>query len=342
MSLKEIYSGSAPDSTNFLSVNTKQLYNAVRKNSKNKHITQPKVKRFLQGQDPYTLNRSVIRNFKRNHYYVYYINDLWQMDLADVSAYAEQNDGYKYILTVIDVLTKYAYAVPLRDKSATSVVKAFRTILDSGHGSPKIVSSDKGKEFKNKYMTSLLKSRNIRQQFLLTSSPFKASCVEIWNKTLKSRLFRYFTLKGRTYRRYIDVLDQIVRAYNNTVHSVTRMKPSAVLPKHVPFIYHNTHLKHRDVKAVRSQKLQPGDYVRVVNKKTSFTQTFTEKWSREISIVAKVINKQPYKLYRLKDFKDVELNGKFYDSELQRVHLSPDHVIKIIKSAGIGKKNMFY
>lgn len=336
--LKRKYAESPVESPAYLTPNAKRLRDAVGDN-----VTTAMAKKFLQTQDVYTLNRHVSRKFKRNHYMVNYINDLWQMDLADVSAHAKENEGYKYLLTIIDVLTKYAFVKPLRNKNALTVVKALREVLDSGRGQPKVISSDKGKEFKNTHMTSLLKTRGIEQQFVLTSSPFKASIIEIFNKTLKSRIFRHFTHKGSNYRKYIDKLEEIVTAYNNTVHSVTKMKPIDIEPQHIPYVYHNTHKRHRrrrqaEIKS-RIQHLQPGDYVRVVSKQNTFQKTFSEKWTREVFIVAAVINKIPYKLYKLRDMGGTELNGKFYDSELQRVLLPPNRVIRIIKTNGeIGRK----
>lgn len=333
--LTQIYRNSSPENPYFLSSNANQLFKEVNKNGKKK--TLPNVKRFLQTQDVYTLNKNVNRHFNRNHYFVYYINDLWQMDLADVSTYEKENDGIKYLLTIIDALTKFAYVVPLRSKTALEVTRAFRKILnDAKKGIPKAISSDKGKEFKNSHMTNLLNKYGVKQQFLLTTSPFKASIVEIFNKTIKSKIFKYLTATKQ--RRYIDVLDKIVLSYNSTIHSVTRMAPIEVRPENVPFIYHNTHRKHRNVITTSTQHLQKGDFVRVVRKQSTFQQTFSEKWTREVFIVTKVINKKPYKLYKLIDFNDHELTGKFYDNELQRVYLPPDHIIKTIKYDGARKK----
>lgn len=333
--VKKLYSEDSVASPHFLSPNRRQLYKAVEK--RDKTITQPKIGRFLESQDAYTLNKAVNRNFKRNHYRVFYINELWQIDLADVSAFSKDNDGYKYLLTCIDVLTKYAWVVPLKNKSADVVTKAFREILQSGHGTPKVVSSDKGKEFNNSQMRSLLQHHNIKQQFLLTTSLFKASVVEIFNRTLKSRMFRYLTSKGINYRRYIDVLDDIVKAYNSTVHSTTRMKPRDVKPHHVPYIYHNTHRKHKNEGKTNIQHLQPGDYVRVARKRSTFQQTFSEKWTREVFCVAKVIHKLPYWMYELKDMNNVKLTGKFYDRELQKITLPSNYIVRVLKTSGLGK-----
>lgn len=255
-----------------------------------------------------------------------------------MSALSQQNDGYKYLLTCIDVLTKYAWVKPLKTKTAHEVTEAFREILHSGRGKPKAVSSDKGKEFRNSRMRSLLTHHGIKQQFLLTTSLFKASIVEIFNRTLKTRMFRYFTSKNETYRRYIDVLDDIVNAYNNTVHSTTRMKPSAVKPQHVPYIYHNSHRKHNKREGKTNiQHLRSGDFVRVVRKQNTFQQTFTEKWTREVFRVSKVIQKLPYWMYELQDMNDVKLTGKFYDRELQKISLPPNHIVKVLKTSGLGR-----
>lgn len=322
----------------YLSSDRKLLYERSKKNDR--RVTNSKVKEYLQSDDVYTLNRQVKRNFNRNSYRVFFINDLWQYDLADLSLYSDENDNYRYILISVDVFSKYAHARPLKDKSGKTVTRAFKDILvKSDRGIPKVVSSDKGKEFKNSYMSALLSQHGIKQQFLYTTSLFKASCVEILIKTLKMRMQKYFVANNT--RRWIDVLDDIVTAYNNTKHSTTKMAPAQIEPRHVPYVYHNTHAKHANKKGENSQHLQVGDYVRVVTKKNLFQQTFTEKWTREIFRVIRIIN-TPIRMYKLEDLDHTELTGKFYNDELQRILLHPQAVLKTLKNDIFNKKNTFY
>ena len=76
-------------------------------------------------------------------------DEQWQADLVDVQCISESNDGYKHILTCIDVLSKYAWAIPLKNKSGTSLVNAFKQIFESGR-KPEKLQTDKGSEFTNK------------------------------------------------------------------------------------------------------------------------------------------------------------------------------------------------
>lgn len=306
----------------FLTQNKQTLRNVVSKKNGVK-LKRTAVNVFLEEQDPYTLHRKVVRNFRRNHYYANNIDHIWECDLCDLSMFAKANDNYKYLLTVIDVLTKSAWVEPIVNKSAVTTTKALQNILKrSGGRQPQLLRSDRGKEFKNGTFRGFLDGKKIQQQFPQTTSLFKCAVVEAFNKTLKNKMFRYFTSRGAHYRRYIDVLQDIVYAYNNTVHTTTGMRPFDVKPSDVPKIYTHTHRKHQNDRILFDKsrpKFHTNDYVRVIKKKTAFTAGYQEKWGREIFIIAKIINKFPYRLFELKDLKNHNIDGKFYAQELQKV-----------------------
>lgn len=90
--------------------------------------------RWLEGQDAYTLHKQVRKKFPRRTYNVNNIDDVWEADLADFRNIQHYNNGYKYVLLCIDVLSKYVFAEPLRDKRATSVATGFNTILQRSNG----------------------------------------------------------------------------------------------------------------------------------------------------------------------------------------------------------------
>lgn len=329
----------------FLSGNKTQIYNKVNKLHGKNRITLPKIENYLRQKNPYTLHKRVIHNFKRNHYFINNIYSLYEADLIDLSVHSNQNDGFKFILTVIDVFSKYAFAIPMKNKNAQTVCKAFRTIIDTSGHTPKTVQSDRGSEFKNKIFKAFLSARKIKQNFPMTPSPFKASVVEIFNRTLKTKIFRFFThMKHKNFRRYIDVLPDIMESYNNTKHSATKMKPCDVTHDTVPAVYANMHRKHRTEQRTYSvQKLQPNDYVRVALKKTPLDAgVFKEQWSREYFVIDKVINKLPHKLYKIRDFNGREVNGKFYEQQLQKIILPPDTVMKVLKTQGLGARKKQY
>ena len=120
--------------------------------------------------------------------------DLWQADIVEMRSYARVNRGNNYILTVIDVLSKFAWALPLKTKSAKQVTGAFEKIFGSSKCSPTNMQTDKGKEFYNSDVRGMMTRYNINHYS--THSVMKASVVERFNRTLKNAMWKMFTLKG--------------------------------------------------------------------------------------------------------------------------------------------------
>ena len=108
-----------------------KLYKCVKKDGKF-NISRGRVKRWLQNQQSYSLNKHVDRKFQRGKVMVKGIGDQFDADLASMSDYAKDNNGYKYFLAVIDVFSRYAWIEPLKDKTADSIVKAFKKIISQG------------------------------------------------------------------------------------------------------------------------------------------------------------------------------------------------------------------
>ena len=122
------------------------------------------------------------------------------------------NDGTTFILTVIDVFSKLAWCVPLKNKSAASLVAAFTQLLSNG--APNTLQTDKGTEFLNRSLQKLLKEHGVHH-FATHNEETKASIVERFNRTLKTRMWRYFTKTQSV--RYVDVLQAFMRSYNDTL-----------------------------------------------------------------------------------------------------------------------------
>ena len=153
-------------------------------------LTLAGVREWLRENETYTLHKPVRYNFKRNRVYVNGIDDQWQADLVDVSSLSRFNKGNKFLLTCIDVFSKYAWVIPLRNKTSASLVDAFQSILDTGR-SPDKLQTDKGTEFLNAPFQHLLEKHEIK--FFTTNSELKASVIERFNRTLKTRMWKYFT-----------------------------------------------------------------------------------------------------------------------------------------------------
>ena len=151
------------------------------------------VERWLSTQDAYTLHKPVRRHFKRRCVVVGGPNQQWQADLVDMSRLKTANDGTTFLLTVIDVFSKRAWCIPLKSKSAASLVAAFRRLLNDVN-IPTTLQTDKGSEFLNRPLQRLLKEYGVHH-FATHSEETKASVVERFNRSLKTRMWRYFTKK---------------------------------------------------------------------------------------------------------------------------------------------------
>ncbi|KAL6418388.1 hypothetical protein ACFW04_012153 [Cataglyphis niger] len=149
------------------------------------------------------------RNFPRRRVAVRGYDDLWQADVVEMRPYARLNKGHNYILTVIDALSKYAWAAPLKSKSAGEVARALSKITRESKRCPKNLQTDKGKEFYNAEVRKFAEKHGVNHYS--TYSVMKASIVERFNRTLKNSMWKYFTLNG-TYK-WIDALPRLVKEY---------------------------------------------------------------------------------------------------------------------------------
>ena len=96
------------------------------------------------------LHRPVKRKFEKRQVLVRNVDDTWAADLVDMQYYSRTNKGFKYILMIIDVFSKYGWAIPLKNKTSAEVVRAFTELWNSGQKPPKYLWTDKGKEFNNR------------------------------------------------------------------------------------------------------------------------------------------------------------------------------------------------
>ena len=107
--------------------------------------TRRKVRTWLRKQFTYTMYKPVRYHFKTNRVFAEGIDHRRQADLADLGSVQKYNDGFRYLLTCIDVFSKYAWAIPLRKKTGTILVSAFKTILSSNR-KPTFLQTDDGTE----------------------------------------------------------------------------------------------------------------------------------------------------------------------------------------------------
>lgn len=249
------------------------------------------------------------RNYARLRTEMRGISDTLQADLVEMIPFAKHNRGNKYILTVINIFSKKAYARPLKNKTAEQVKAALESIIDSLGYTIKHIHTDRGKEFYNTAVRTMLQSRHIH--LYSTFSRMKAAICERFNRTLKSRMWKYFSL--RSTNEWIDILPKLVADYNDTKHRTIKMKPNDV-DKHneeqlLLTIYNNS-------TPTRSKtKFKVGDSVRISKSKHVFEKGYTPNWTAEIFTIRKVQNTKPI-TYLLRDWRNVDVEGAVYTEEL--------------------------
>ena len=306
--------------------------NALQRASRGRKTT---VEKWLQSQDVYTLHRTPRRNFQRRKTIVYGENSQYQLDLIDASKISQQNDGNKFIFTAIDVFSKYAFAIPIKNKKATSCVNAFSKILSE---KPiKSVSFDRGSEFYNRKFLGLLKKENIHH-FSSFNYVQKASVIERWNQTLLRKLYKIFTYAGSN--RFIEVLPDVVYSYNNAKHRSTRFAPVDVNSSNREDVWYN--LYERNAKPNKPPKFPVGSKVRISRLTGLFQKSYLATFSEELFVVDKAVESDP-PFYYLKDLKGEVIKGCFYEPELQLVNkLDNVYLIeKVIKTRRRRKKMQY-
>ena len=266
------------------------------------------------------LHKPVKRKFRKRRVMVNGIDKIWAADLADMKAFEKDNDGYTFLLLVIDIFSKYGWIVPLKNKKGVNVAKALENIFQERK--PEKLWTDKGAEFYNKDVKTLL-------DIYSTENEEKSSIVERWIRTMKEKMWKYFT-DNNTYR-YIDVLPDLVKDYNNTVHTSIKMTPIEASKKKNELtarrnLYPNRYKTHN----LRAPKFSVGDEVRITKKKKVFEKGYTTRWTEEIFTIKKIQNTDPI-TYKLEDLQGEEIKGSFYEQELQKTAQQIYRIEKIIK-----------
>ena len=240
---------------------------------------------------------------------------MWECDLLQLTSIKDYNDGYCYIL---DVLGRFAWVEPLVDKTARNVASAFERITDCAKPRvPLCVQTDRGKELLGAAFQNLLK--RLELGFRVARNPEIKAAVERLNRTLRERIWRYFSYRNT--KRYIDVLQKIVYAYNQTLHSGTRMRPAEVnlynaarerdnLDKRARSNYRSRH------RARTHRKFDVGDHVRVGRTKNTFERRYEKNFSEEIFKIIRVSLRQGLYTYVLVDLNGEIIDGFFYNEEL--------------------------
>lgn len=288
------------------------------------------VEEWLKTQDTYTLHRPARKRLTRNRIQVAGLDDQWEADLVDMQGLAKQNNNIKHLLTVVDALSKFAFVVPLKDKTGPTVVKAFKHIFKTRK--PRKLRTDKGKEFLNRPFQQFLKEHEVI--FFTSNNETKCAMVERFNRTLRQKLWRYFTATRRD--RYIDILQDVVDSYNRSIHRTTGYAPEKVNVMNADMVWKNMYGDLLKGTKIKPPKYKIGNRVRISKAKKTFEKGYRTNWTREIFRISRVYRGKKIHEYNIEDLDGEAILGKFLEKELQAVHHDETQTFKIRK---VLKKN---
>lgn len=316
-----------------------KLYHAAK--TEDPTITHKQVEDFLSSSIPYTLHKKIVRKFKRNPVIASRPWEHAQCDLIDVQRYTKSNKGYNYILTLVDVFTKKAYAEPLKTKSGQNVKNALEKIFENDQ--PEHLQTDEGTEFTNKIVQEFLKQRNVHF-FLAKNERIKCAIVERFQRTLMTKIHRYFTANGT--HKYIDKLQDFITAYNNSEHRMTNMTPNEITDDDAPYVFNKLYgfkskreLIHETYK--NKTKLIEGDKVRIPETKNKFAKGYAQNFSDRIYTVTKSVIGLNKPNYVLKEADGTKVHGKFYPEEAQRIKDTETYRVHVIRTRKRGRQTQY-
>ena len=244
-------------------------------------------------------------------------DNIWGVDLADMQSLSKFNKGFKYLLRAIDLFSKYAWVISIKDKKGTSIVNAFKKIISEGQRKPNKIWVDQGSEF---YNPSRLLINNI--EMYSTHNDSKSVVAERFIRTLKNKIFKHMTTISKNV--YIDMLNDIVNKYNNTVHKTIKIKPVDVT--------NDSYVEYNEDFNKKCPKFKVNDHVRISKCKNIFAKCYVPNWS-EVFIVNEIKNKVPW-TYTINDLNGEKVIGTFYEKELQKTNQKTFRIEKVLKTKG--------
>ena len=224
------------------------------------------------------------KNYPTNKIVYNHVDEIWSIDLADFSDYKTSNNkGFRYIIVVIDNYSKYLWCIPLKNKYSQTITEEFSNIITKSKRKPLKIESDRGKEWYNSIFQSLLKSKNIHHYSRYTDKG--PSVCERVIRTIRNLLKKPVFEKGNA--DWLSELPSVVKKYNNTIHSSTKMTPIQASKKsNERKVYSNL----KDKREIQKPKFKLGQLVRTADIKRVFSKSDSTNWSYKIYTITEVIH----------------------------------------------------
>lgn len=253
-------------------------------------MNDPKIKQQIAQQLYKPPNTRLIYS----HITAQHVHHIWQMDLLDLSNLGHYNSNYKWILTLIDVYSRYVTLYPLKTKAETPSTLA--RVLEDPHPRPRAITSDNDAVFTSHETRDLMKKHGIEQFFVAKGDHRVLGLIDRFHRTLRRKLTLYMVTNNTN--RWVDALRDIAHEYNHTPHTTLRdEKSNKLTPAQVYFkqvIPARFYYQYRLVQRDRLPKL--GDYVRIQRELGRFEKvSMAQRWSSE---VYEVIGVQGYGVHK--------------------------------------------
>lgn len=293
----------------------------------NPQIKREHVEKYLQGERTYTLHRPSRRigsGYQKLKTIPTGLNSHWQCDLADFRKIKKDNKDAAYLLVCIDVLSRKIYATPTKSKAPKDMIQAFDRIWAKAKTKPGKLYSDMGLEFQAREMQKYFEKLGILK-YVMYSSHLHAGVVERANRTIKTRLYKYFTQNDTNV--WIDVIDQIINNINNSINRTIGIRPNSVTSNNAQELYQKVYKpKREEVKP----KFHVGQIVRIDKEKGDFPKGYLPNYTEELFRIAKVKYTDPPH-YRITALDGEEILGVFYKENLALTRINPNsRISKVI------------
>ena len=265
----------------------------------------------------------------QNPTYKYFKRYQWQADLIEISNVSEKNDGYKFILSVIDIYTRFAWLRLLKSKKAVEVCEQFKDILSTVDVKPLTLLTDKGGELKNKIFEKFCTENKIK--LFHNETTYHAAFVERFQRSIQRIIYQYCT-ENASYR-FCDKLQILLQTYNSRPHRML----GGLSPEEAEMDVNNAKVAMENEKYLskfkrKKPKYQTDMLVRIKSEKTAFHKGYRPNFNDEIFKIVKVKDNLPVPLYTLASLDDQEvLIGNFYQFQITPVKQTDHRIEKVLK-----------
>lgn len=296
------------------------------------------VKEVINEQLAYQLHRKPKKTIK-SHLVAYWPNQIWMGDLLDMQNFSKKNNGYRYVLIIVDIFTRKAFAKALKNKEKDTVLNALKEITKE-NGFPTKFISDNGSEFINKSFKEYLADNNIFQETNEPGYHPSLGVIDRFSRTLKEKLFKSFTANNNV--DWISVLPQMVNAYNSSPQSgILDLAPNNV-PQNAEMIEElNIYKNQQGIKP--TMKFKVGQIVRKLLARPTFTKGYKQKYSATTETIkaikgvnAVLDNDQVVKLNDLQVISRVPVEIEPFKDEVKAVEIDKK-IDRDIRKEGIDR-----